>query len=125
MCPMPALAPHTLRRRAADASGAAAADGAAAIRGQPGRQHRCAVQLLLSPALLHSRCHAACTVTPAAPSRPTLPAARRRADFRGQLLALHRELVGNVMELLAVLVSKPSLWARQVRRARARAPAPT
>jgi len=35
-------------------------------------------------------------------------------DFRGQLLALHRELVANVLELLAVLVDKPSGYARQV-----------
>lgn len=36
------------------------------------------------------------------------------ADFRGELLALHRELVAQVLELLAVLTDKPSMWARQV-----------
>ncbi|PSC76622.1 mediator of RNA polymerase II transcription subunit 7a-like [Micractinium conductrix] len=35
-------------------------------------------------------------------------------DFRGELLALHRELVAQVLELLAVLTDKPSMWARQV-----------
>lgn len=41
--------------------------------------------------------------------------ATRCADFKAQLLTLHRELVANVLELVAVLVDKPSLWARQVR----------
>lgn len=36
-------------------------------------------------------------------------------DFKGELLALHRELAANLVELLSVLVEKPSLWARQAR----------
>lgn len=48
------------------------------------------------------------------------------ADFKAQLLALHRELVANVLELVTVLVDKPSLWARQVGRwtGQGRSPAP-
>ncbi|KAI7838248.1 hypothetical protein COHA_007993 [Chlorella ohadii] len=41
-------------------------------------------------------------------------AANGSIDFKAQLLALHRELVANVLELVTVLVDKPSLWARQV-----------
>ena len=37
------------------------------------------------------------------------------ADYKAQLLALHRELVANLLELLNILVAKPSMWARQVR----------
>ena len=44
-----------------------------------------------------------------------VPALHCSADFKAQLLALHRELVANVLELVTVLVDKPSLWARQVR----------
>ena len=35
-------------------------------------------------------------------------------DYRGQLLALHRELTANFLELLSVLVDRPSGYARQV-----------
>ncbi|KAL4421896.1 hypothetical protein ABPG77_003698 [Micractinium sp. CCAP 211/92] len=35
-------------------------------------------------------------------------------DFKGQLSTLHRELVAQVLELMGVLVDKPSMWARQV-----------
>ncbi|KAL4855360.1 putative anion transporter 6 [Chlorella vulgaris] len=35
-------------------------------------------------------------------------------DYKQQLLALHRELAANLLELLSVLVDKPSMWARQV-----------
>jgi hypothetical protein len=37
-----------------------------------------------------------------------------RSDFKAQLLALHRELAAQLLELLGVLVDKPSMWARQV-----------
>jgi hypothetical protein len=40
------------------------------------------------------------------------------ADYKQQLLALHRELAANLLELLSVMVDKPSMWARQVRRCR-------
>eukprot|EP00887_Chlorella_sp_A99_P001113 scaffold14.g1113.t1 len=36
------------------------------------------------------------------------------ADIKGQLLVLHRELVANLVELLNLLVDKPSAYARQV-----------
>ena len=35
-------------------------------------------------------------------------------DYRAQLLALHKELVANFLELLVVLVERPSGYARQV-----------
>lgn len=35
-------------------------------------------------------------------------------DIKGQLLALHRELTVNILELLDVLVERPSGYARQV-----------
>ncbi len=37
------------------------------------------------------------------------------ADFKGELLRMHRELLAGVLELLAVLTDRPSLYARQVR----------
>ena len=43
-------------------------------------------------------------------TRPPSPC----AAVREQLLVLHRELVANIMELLTLLVEKPSAYARQV-----------
>ena len=48
---------------------------------------------------------------------PTTPApccaARCHADYRGQLLRLHKELGAAFLELLAVLADRPSAYARQ------------